>query len=98
MLLSFYLALVLRKVNSNNLYFLGALGQITIYPGRTMKVIATVTGPLKKYVGKDLHFKLIFSFKTLSFPGKEVLVSQMRGGEDCPIKPQVNMVIISNIR
>jgi hypothetical protein len=60
-LLSFYLALVLRQVNSNNLYFLGALGQITIYPGRTMKVIATVTGPLKKYVGKDLHISISVS-------------------------------------
>ena len=28
------------------------------YPGKTMKVIATVTGPLKKYVGKDLHGEL----------------------------------------
>ena len=45
----FHLALVLKEVK-----FLGALGQITIYPGKTMKVIATVTGPLKKYVGKDL--------------------------------------------
>ena len=31
----------------------GALGQITIYPGRTMKIIGTVTGPLKKYVGQS---------------------------------------------
>ena len=58
-----------------------------------MKVIATVTGPLKKYVGKDFHFKFIFRFKTLLFSGKEVLVSQMRGGEDCPIKPQVKIHI-----
>ena len=34
-------------------HILGALGQITIYPGRTMKIIGTVTGPLKKYVGKS---------------------------------------------
>jgi len=32
----------------------GTLGRITIHPGRTMKVIATVTGPLKKYVGKEV--------------------------------------------
>ena len=30
----------------------GTLGRITIHPGRTMKVIGTVTGPLKRYVGQ----------------------------------------------
>ena len=30
----------------------GTLGRITIHPGRTMKVIGTVTGPLKKYIGE----------------------------------------------
>ena len=30
----------------------GRLDRITIQPGRTMKIIATVLGPIKKYVGK----------------------------------------------
>jgi len=38
-----------------------------------MKIIATVLGPLKKYVGK------------------EVLVSQMNDGQECPIQPQVQI-------
>ena len=32
---------------------LGTLDRITIHPGRSMKVIATITGPIKKYAG---HF------------------------------------------
>jgi hypothetical protein len=31
---------------------LGTLDRITIQPGRSMKVIATIIGPIKKYVGK----------------------------------------------
>ena len=30
----------------------GNLDRISIHPGRTMRVIATVIGPLKKHVGK----------------------------------------------
>ena len=30
----------------------GRLDRITIQPGRTMKIIGTVLGPLKKYVGE----------------------------------------------
>ena len=69
----------------------GKLKRITIQPGRTLKVIGTVTGPLKKYVGKNFKFKFLQNFMNLfiSNSGKEVLVSQIRGGEDCPIKPQV---------
>jgi len=39
-----------------------------------MKIIATVLGPLKKYVGK------------------EVLVSQMNDGKECPIRPQIRRI------
>ena len=69
----------------------GKLKRITIQPGRTLKVIGTVTGPLKKYVGKNFKFKFLQNFINLfiSNSGKEVLISQIRGGEDCPIKPQV---------
>ena len=50
-----------------------------------------MTGPLKKYVGKNFHLKFLHNFTNFPFKisGKEVLVSQIRGGEDCPIKPQV---------
>ena len=40
-----------------NVLFEGAVGRITIATGKTMKVIGTVTGPIKKYVGKQRrHF------------------------------------------
>lgn len=42
------------RVTTVVLHKKGTLGRITIHPGRTMKVIATVTGPLKKYVGKEV--------------------------------------------
>merc|ERR1712013_857160 len=61
------------KVTSVVLHKKGRLDRITIQPGRTMKIIATVLGPLKKYVGK------------------EVLVSQMNEGQECPIQPQVQI-------
>ena len=41
------------------LTILGKLNRITIQPGRTLKVIGTVTGPLKKYVGKNFHLKFL---------------------------------------
>ena len=39
----------------------GRLDRITIQPGRTMKIIATVLGPLKKYVGEIQKLKLKYS-------------------------------------
>ena len=39
----------------------GNLDRITIQPGRTMKIIATVIGPLKKHIGKSISFRLITS-------------------------------------
>jgi len=73
-MLSSLFVLLCVALLSSSINNTGALGQITIYPGRTMKIIGTVTGPLKKYVGK------------------EVLVTQMRGGSDCPITPQIRRI------
>lgn len=42
------------RVTTVVLHKKGTLGRITIHPGRTMKVIGTVTGPLKKYIGKEV--------------------------------------------
>jgi len=42
------------RVTTVVLHKKGTLGRITIHPGRTMKVIGTVTGPLKRYVGKEV--------------------------------------------
>jgi len=42
------------KVTTVVLHKKGSLDRITIQPGRTMKVIATVIGPLKKHVGKEV--------------------------------------------
>ena len=40
-------------LNSTNSFITaGRLDRITIQPGRTMKIIGTVLGPLKKYVGE----------------------------------------------
>ena len=59
-----------------------------------MKVIGTVLGPLKKYVGK---WKISHNEKLKSFVlGKEVLVSQIDDGKMCPIKPQVHTCQVSN--
>ena len=51
-----------------------------------MKVIATVTGPLKKHVGR---FQIMRNLVPLLFPGKDVLVSQISRVMDYPIEPQV---------
>lgn len=67
----------------------GRLDRITIQPGRTMKIIATVLGPLKKYVGEIPDYKIfVINNHTI---GKEVLVSQMNDGQECPIQPQVQI-------
>ena len=67
----------------------GRLDRITIQPGRTMKIIATVLGPLKKYVGEIPDYQIfVINNHTL---GKEVLVSQMNDGQECPIQPQVQI-------
>ena len=54
-----------------------------------MKIIATVLGPLKKYVGEIPDYQIfVINNHTL---GKEVLVSQMNDGQECPIQPQVQI-------
>ena len=77
----------------------GTLGRITIHPGRTMKVIATVTGPLKKYVGefskKILRLKV---FSSMAYLGKEVLVSQITGVRHYPVEPQVTQFVSFKFR
>ena len=40
--------------STNSFITAGRLDRITIQPGRTMKIIGTVLGPLKKYVGEIL--------------------------------------------
>ena len=32
----------------------GSLDKITISPGKTLKVVGTVIGPLKKHIGRDV--------------------------------------------
>ena len=44
--------------------YLGTLDRIVIHPGRTMKIIATILGPIKKYVGK---YSTIFTSCRLDF-------------------------------
>ena len=60
-----------------------------------MKVIATVTGPLKKYVGKLSKGDREIYTETIHL-GKEVLVSQITGVRDYPIEPQVIQYIRLN--
>jgi len=55
-----------------------------------MKIIATVLGPLKKYVGEIPDYKIfVINNHTI---GKEVLVSQMNDGQECPIQPQIRRI------
>ena len=56
-----------------------------------MKVIATVTGPLKKYVGEFSKFGV--RLNSSIYPGKEVLVSQITGVRDYPVEPQVTQFV-----
>ena len=56
-----------------------------------MKVIATVTGPLKKYVGEFSKFGV--RVNSSIYPGKEVLVSQITGVRDYPVEPQVTQFV-----
>ena len=56
-MVKFYTLVIQRKLFCLTINFLfiltlGRLDRITIQPGRTMKIIATVLGPLKKYVGE----------------------------------------------
>jgi len=41
----------------------GTLDRITIHPGRAMKVIATILGPIKKYAGKEIMISSLTSNK-----------------------------------
>ena len=36
------------------LFFQGQVGSITISPGKTMKIIATIVGPIKKFVDMEV--------------------------------------------
>ena len=101
-MVKFYTLVIQRKLFCLTINFLfiltsGRLDRITIQPGRTMKIIATVLGPLKKYVGEihDLQITRIFvmNYHTL---GKEVLVSQMDDCKECPVQPQVLRNIFIN--
>ena len=56
-MVKFYTLVIQRKLFCLTINFLfiltsGRLDRITIQPGRTMKIIATVLGPLKKYIGE----------------------------------------------
>ena len=64
----------------------GALDRITIQPGRTMKVIGTIIGPIKKHIG-EIQIK---STKIIeSSPGKTVMISELEGCDEFPIDSQV---------
>ena len=54
-----------------------------------MKLIATVTGPLKKYVGKIFFQILQIDLSFFENIGRDVLVTKIRWGTECPIEPQV---------
>jgi len=43
----------------------GTLDKIVIHPGRTMKIIATILGPIKKYVGKEIMISTLEGNKNL---------------------------------
>ena len=74
--------------------FAGSLDRITIKPGRTMRVIGTVIGPIKKYIGeKSCHSPFSSLVNTnqsdQANPGKMVMISQLDDRDDLPIEPQV---------
>ena len=76
------------KVTTVVLHKKGSLDRITIQPGKTLKVIGTVIGPLKKHVGKCMINTHRPYYRSL-FTGKEVLISELDGAEQFPIQSQV---------
>ena len=70
------------KVTTVVLHRKGSLDRISILPGKTLKVIATVIGPVKKHAGRDVLVSQL----------------DCGGGEPLPIQSQVTNSFVEQVR
>ena len=71
-------------------HIVGSLDRISIQPGKTLKVVGTVIGPLKKHVGKlvfSAHMPAVLI--SMVYLGQDVLISQLDEDDQIPLQAQV---------